>query len=103
MCQVRELADVMKRFQVEVRKNDGSNYLRSRLPGIRGVLHRYLRDLPIPWTGISLFGDNSALDEASDLLDKLRWCLCRVFMPSGTVYAEFVTFRPYDRRILPTL
>ena len=37
--------------------------------GLRAGIHRYIREPPFSRTDLSLFRDNSAFDEANDVLD----------------------------------
>ena len=68
-CTADELAAVLKKLYVEVRKKDGSFYQRTSLRGIRAGIDRYIREPPFSRTDLSLFRDNSAFDEANDVLD----------------------------------
>ena len=68
-CTADELAAVLKKLYVEVRKKDGSFYQRTSVRGLRAGIHRYIREPPFSRTDLSLFRDNSAFDEANDVLD----------------------------------
>ena len=68
-CTADELAAVLKKLYVEVRKKDGSFYQRTSVRGVRAGIHRYIREPPFSRTDLSLFRDNSAFDEANDVLD----------------------------------
>ena len=64
-----ELADILKKFYVEVRRQDGSVYQRSSIRGMRAAIHRFIREPPYSRMDLTLFRDNSAFDEANDILD----------------------------------
>ena len=68
-CSATELADILKKFYVEVRRQDGSVYQRSSIRGMRAAIHRFIREPPYSRMDLSLFRDNSAFDEANDILD----------------------------------
>ena len=68
-CSATELADILKKFYVELRRQDGSVYQRSSIRGMRVAIHRFIREPPYSRMDVSLFRDNSAFDEANDILD----------------------------------
>ena len=68
-CTADELAAVLNKLYVEVRKKDGSFYQRTSVRGLRVGIHRYIREPPFSRTDLSLFRENSAFVEANDVLD----------------------------------
>ena len=54
-CTADELAAVLKKLYVEVRKKDGSLYQRTSVRGLRAGIHRYIREPPFSRTDLSLF------------------------------------------------
>ena len=65
----KDFSSPVKKLYVEVRKKDGSFYQRTSVRGLRAGIHRYIREPPFSRTDLSLFRDNSAFDEANDVLD----------------------------------
>ena len=99
-CSATELADILKKFYVEVWRQDRSVYQRSSIRGRRAAIHRFIREPPYSRMDLSLFRGNSAFDEDNDMLDdQLRVFKKRGELKATRLYPQYVRLTRVKRSL----